>query len=164
MQIMKSLQRKDPAFEQIFPKIPPEIARTFTEEQLNALKKAFGFRDWNRHPVDIRVSIPIPGIRFYLVLLAGRERRSYPRLQVSRRMYPLWTPVNALFITGFFILLLTSGFITFSYVFSSLRSISLPATPFATSLPFIENQSLCEQSGKIWRYEKCWDTEQNPSF
>lgn len=155
----KSLQKNNPAFEQLLMKIPPEIAKTFTFEQIKAIKRAFD-HDYNRHPVDIRVSIPIPGLRFYLILLAGRQHRS----QVSRSMFPLWKPVNTLLLTGFFILLLTSGFIIFSYVFSSLSSISLPASPFATSLPFIENQSSCEQTGRIWRHNQCWDSEQNPSF
>ena len=160
----KNLQKNKPAFEQLLIKIPPEIAKTFTFEQIEAIKKAFGFPDWNRHPVDIRVSIPIPGLRFYLILLAGRQHRSNQRLQVSRSMFPLWKPVNILFIIGFLILLLTSGFMTFSYVFSSLSSILLPASPFATSLPFIENQSSCEQTGRIWRHNQCWDSEQNPLF
>jgi hypothetical protein len=160
---MKSIRKNNPAFEQLLATIPPEIAKTFTFEQRDALKRAVD-HNWNHHPVNIRVSIPVPGLRFYLVLLAGRERRSNQHLQVSRRMFPFWTPVNTLLILGFFILLLTSGFITFSYVFSFVSSISLPISPFATSLPFIENQSSCEQTGRIWRHDKCWDSEQNPSF
>ncbi|MDF5733574.1 MAG: hypothetical protein PUP92_37760 [Rhizonema sp. PD38] len=161
---MKSIQHSDPAFEQLFAKLPPKIAKTFTFEQLEAIKKAYDFNNWNRHPVNIRVSIPILGMRFYLILSAGKERRSNQRLQVSKSTFPLWTPVNTLLITGFFILLLTSGFVTFSYVFSSLTSISIPNSPYNTSLPFIKDQSICEKTGRTWRHDKCWDSEQNPLF
>jgi hypothetical protein len=159
---MKSLQHVDPVFEQLFAKIPQEITDTFTEEQLEAIKKAFGSRSWTRHPLDLRVSIPIPGLRFYLVLLAGPERRAKQRLQYERSVYSLWTPGNIVFLMGFLMILLTSGFTTFSFVFSSLTSVS--TSPHPTSIPWLQNESECKHTGRSWRNGKCWDYEHNPLF
>jgi hypothetical protein len=53
---MKNIsQDTDPAFEQLFAQINPEIVKTFNEEQLEAIKMGFGSRGWTRHPLDIRV-------------------------------------------------------------------------------------------------------------
>jgi len=159
---MKSLQHSDPVFWQHFAKISPEIADTFTEEQLEAIKQAFASRSWNRHPLDLRISVPIPGLRFYLVLLAGRERRSKKRLRSEKSTYVLWTPSNIIFLIGFLIVLSTSCFSTFSLIFSSLSSIS--NSPHPTSIPWLHNQFDCEHTGRTWRNEECWDYEHNPMF
>ncbi|MEH2084490.1 MAG: hypothetical protein V7K89_32335 [Nostoc sp.] len=68
---MNSLQYTDSTFKQLFAEIDPEIANTFTVEQLEAIKKGLASRARTRHSLDIRVSVPIPGLKFYLVLLAG---------------------------------------------------------------------------------------------
>ncbi|WP_017316392.1 hypothetical protein [Mastigocladopsis repens] len=159
---MKSLQHVDPVFEQLFAKIPREITDTFTEEQLEAIKNAFGSRHWTRHPLDLRFSVPIPGLRFYVVLLAGSERRSKQRLRYERGIHPLWTPGNIVFLIGLFIILLTSSFTTFSFVFSLLTSV--PTSPHPTSIPWLHNQSECKHTGRTWRDGKCWDYEHNPMF
>lgn len=159
---MKPLQHRDPVFEQLFDTIPTEICQSFTFEQIEAITRAFSSRSWKRHPLDIRVSLPILELRFYMVLLAGRERRSKERLRVSRMTYPLWSPTNILFIIGFFIVLLFSVFSTTTVVLSSLSSISI--SPHPTSLPFIENQDICERTGRTWSDGKCWDSEHNPLF
>ena len=159
---MKRLEHVDPVFDQLFAKIPPEITDTFTEEQLEAIKKAFSSRNWARHPLDLRVSVPIPGLRFYLVLLAGSERRSKQRLQYQRSVYPLWTPGNIVFLTGFLIILLTSSFTTFSFLFSLLTSV--PTSPYPTSIPWLDNKFECEHTGRTWRDGDCWDSEHNPMF
>ncbi|MBM4205111.1 MAG: hypothetical protein FJ194_13325 [Gammaproteobacteria bacterium] len=39
-------------------RMPAAVARTFTQEQLTALKSAVATRSWGRHPLDIRGSIP----------------------------------------------------------------------------------------------------------
>lgn len=159
---MKDLQYVDPVFKQLFAKIPCEITDTFTQEQIEAIKKTFGSRSWNRHPLDLRFSVPFLGLRFYLVLLAGSEQRSKQRLQSERSLHPLWTPENMIFLTGFFLILLTSSFTTLSFVFSLLTSV--PTSPYPTSIPWLHNKSECQHTSRTWRDGKCWDYEHNPMF
>ncbi|ARV60855.1 hypothetical protein BZZ01_21535 [Nostocales cyanobacterium HT-58-2] len=159
---MKSGQHVDPVFEQIFAKIPQEITDTFTEEQLQAIKKVFGSRCWICHSLDLKILVPIPGLRFYLVLLGSSERPSKQRLRLKRGIYSFWTPVNILFLMGFLFILFTSGFTTFSFLFSLLTSV--PTSPYPTSIPWQQNQSQCEHNGRTWRDGKCWDYEHNPMF
>lgn len=56
-----------------------------------------GDRVWVAHPVDIRLSLPLPFGRYYLTLVAGPERRSATRLADDRRTRPLATAGNLLF-------------------------------------------------------------------
>ncbi len=44
-------------------------------------------RAWNgNHKIDLRVSIPVPGGRWYVTVVAGPERRSYDRLRSEGQM------------------------------------------------------------------------------
>lgn len=53
-------------------------------------RKAPGDEPWgNDHPVNIRLSIPLPGGRYYVTLVAGKERRSGERLASERKKHPL---------------------------------------------------------------------------
>ena len=56
-------------------------------------------RRWsNTHPINIRLSIPVPGLgRWYLTVVGGRERRSADRLVEERRKHPLLTYGNVVF-------------------------------------------------------------------
>ena len=55
-------------------RIPPEVAATFSPEQLRAVQRVFGMRYAQEHTVDVRRSVPLPWGRYYLVFLAGRDR------------------------------------------------------------------------------------------
>ncbi len=158
----------DPVFAELFVRLSPEIADSFNEEQLEAIKKAFGSQSFSRHPLDVRVSVPIPGIKFYLVLLAGLERRSKQRLRSEKGIYPFWRLSNIIFLIGFFSVLLTSILILFPFVSSSLASslafISNTSSPNPTSIPWLEHQFDCEHTGRTWKDGKCWDYEHNPMF
>lgn len=159
---MKKSQNTDLTFEKLIAEIDPKVAKTFTVEQLEAIKRGFSSRAWTRHSLDIRVSVPIPGLRFYLVLLAGSERRSKVRLRSEKALYPFWTPVNILFIIGFLSILSVSSYTIFSFVLSSLTPISSSFYP--TSIPWIYDQSECQHTGRIWHDGKCWDSEHSPNF
>ncbi|MEH2195924.1 MAG: hypothetical protein V7K98_25230 [Nostoc sp.] len=158
---MKPLQHTALTFEKLFAEIDPKVANTFTVEQLEAIKRGFSSPVWTPHSLDIRVSVPIPGLRFYLVLLAGSERRSQVRLRSEKGLYPFWTPVNILFIIGFLSILSVSGYTIFSFILSSLTPLS---TNYPTSIPWIYDNSECEHTGRIWHDQKCWDSEHNPNF
>lgn len=84
--------------QKLLSKMPPDIAESFSEEQLIAMNKAIGGRSWARHKVDVRGTINIWRTSFYFVVLAGKNRRELSRLeqQVGRATMAL---MFALFIT-----------------------------------------------------------------
>lgn len=51
------------------------MAASFTKEQRRAIRTMFGDRGATRHAIDIRCTFPLGWRRFYLVFLAGRDRR-----------------------------------------------------------------------------------------
>ena len=106
--------------------------------------------------------MPIPGLRFYLVLLAGLERRSKQRLRSEKGLHPFWTLGNIFFFIGFLIILSACSYTIFFSVFSSLTPIPTPSNP--TSIPWINDKSECEYTNRVWREGKCWDYEHSPNF
>ncbi len=53
-------------------------------------RKAPGGEPWgNDHPVNIRLSIPLLFGRYYVTIVAGKERRSGERLAGERKKHPL---------------------------------------------------------------------------
>lgn len=66
--------------------------------------------------------------------------------------------------TGFLSMLFTSGCYTGSLLLSSVDVNSIFNSSNPTSIPWIDNQSRCEQSGRIWRNDKCWDYQHNAMF
>ena len=79
-------------------RIPQDIRETFTDRQIAAVNQAFKRK---RHGIDIRVSLPLPGGRRYLVLLMGRERRSPGRRRFERLRQPLLTAMNVVTMATF---------------------------------------------------------------
>lgn len=49
------------------------------------------------HPVDLRMTLPLPGHPVFVSVLAGRERRSPERRWRERRLHPLHTLGNIVF-------------------------------------------------------------------
>lgn len=161
--MIQNSSKVNPAFDKILARIPPEIAATLTNEQLEAIEEALSKNNTlNHHPVDIRVSLPVPGRRTYIVLLAGSERRHYKRLRVEKLNHQVWTPVN-ITILVFFALLVT-GFT--SILYNVLDISNLPRVPFIhpVTVPWLSNKNQCEDSGKTWRDGECLDFEHDPSF
>ncbi len=52
-------QTKDWFEEGLFKRLPEDIRDSFSQEQLSALKVAFGARKWGKHPVDIRGTLKV---------------------------------------------------------------------------------------------------------
>ena len=71
---------RDPFIDHYFKRIDPHTAASFTAEQCEAIKAMFGARGVAKHTVEVRRSLPIRRRRYYLVLLLGRERRTFGRL------------------------------------------------------------------------------------
>ncbi|MCZ6494633.1 MAG: hypothetical protein O6924_00470 [Alphaproteobacteria bacterium] len=82
-------------------RIPQDIRETFTDRQIAAVNQAF---KRTRHGIDIRVSLPLPGGRRYLVLLMGKERRSRERRRFERLRQPLLTAMNVVTMATFGVL------------------------------------------------------------
>lgn len=74
---------RDPFLEQFYTRIPASVAGTFTDEQLDAIKRAYGARTRGAHGFEIRKSFPFLWMRLYVVLLLGREKRTYDRLSTE---------------------------------------------------------------------------------
>jgi hypothetical protein len=69
----------DPFLQQMFARMSPGAKFTFTPAQIDEIRKAFSARSFTSHAFDFRHSISLFGKSYYLVLLAGRERRSVAR-------------------------------------------------------------------------------------
>lgn len=75
------IKRHDPFIAGLKERLPEELRETFTEEQLEALKLAFGTRSWGKHSVDLRGTVKFWHRRYYFVFLAGRNYRQLSRLE-----------------------------------------------------------------------------------
>lgn len=64
---------------------------------------------WRRHPVDIRLSLPMLGKRMFLTLVGGIEKRGPERLKEDRVRYPLKTRSNIMFFVGLAVVLYLIG-------------------------------------------------------
>lgn len=82
----------------LFDRLPSHIFTGLTAEQKSAIAEAASEKPWQRHPVDVRCTVRSPFGRFYITLVAGRERRSAARLRVERGVNPLRTARNLTFI------------------------------------------------------------------
>lgn len=60
-------------------RLPMNVLFTFTAEQLQALRAAFGTRFERRHSLDMRGRLYLPWRRYYFVLQIGRDKRTDPR-------------------------------------------------------------------------------------
>ena len=67
------------ALNRLLQMMPPAVAASFTPIQREALQQALVANAWRRHPLDIRLTLPLLVKRLYVVLLVGEERRSRKR-------------------------------------------------------------------------------------
>lgn len=75
------IKRHDPFIAGLKERLPEELRESFTEEQLEALKLAFGTRSWGKHSVDLRGTVKFWHRRYYFVFLSGRNYRQLSRLE-----------------------------------------------------------------------------------
>jgi len=86
--------------ERLLGAIDPAVRASLSPEQEAAIRAAVGTTRWSDHPVDLRLSLPMPGLHFYMALVGGRERRSRARLRHERRLHPLVSLGNVAIFTG----------------------------------------------------------------
>ncbi|HIM46390.1 MAG TPA: hypothetical protein EYM34_09030 [Alphaproteobacteria bacterium] len=77
--------------------VPSELRDSFSDAQREALGAALGTGTWRRQSVDIRLSFPFFSDRYFMTIVAGRERRPGLRRKAERVFHPLGTVGNALF-------------------------------------------------------------------
>lgn len=67
-----------PAVTRFLTRLDPDLAGSFSAEQLAAIDLHFGMRYRHHHLIDWRIRLPLPfsasGQRAYVVLLAGTDR------------------------------------------------------------------------------------------
>ncbi len=79
----QSLERQHDRLEQ-------ETREELSDNSSASVRKAPGGEPWgNDHPVNIRLSIPLLVGRYYVTIVAGKERRSGERLASERKKHPL---------------------------------------------------------------------------
>lgn len=84
----------------IFSRLPPWVMDTLTPEQKEAIHHAVTDGAWGRHPINIRLSIPLLSRRFYLTVVGGEDKRGADRRAIDRNRYPLRTLANIFFFIG----------------------------------------------------------------
>ncbi|MCU0566376.1 MAG: hypothetical protein MUF49_07245 [Oculatellaceae cyanobacterium Prado106] len=150
---MTSFQN-DSLFQRILYRIPPHVAQTFTSEQIATCKlKA------DRHAIDIRLTIPFLGKGFYVVALAGLERRSKKRLRTESPNYFLKAFVAVGLTSTVAVLVLVGLFSLTELIATQPAEISHP-----TAIPWINNEAECRHTNRTWRENKCWDGEWSHRF
>lgn len=89
--------------------------RAHDVEQSLEQRHKYAGREWSSdHSLNIRISIPLGVGRYYITLVAGKERRARARLALDRRQHPLDTPGNVLFL-AFVVTIATAGSATLFY-------------------------------------------------
>ncbi len=71
-------------------RLEKETGEGLSDNSSASTRKAPGGESWsNDHPVNIRLAIPLLFGRYYVTIMAGKERRSGERLASERKKYPL---------------------------------------------------------------------------
>ncbi len=147
----------------ILERLPAHLQTSFTEEQLSALRHSFTLIGRNRHRIDCRLSVPLPGRPFYFVLLAGPERRSKQRVAAAQRAFTIRAVVLLSMAVG-------SGLIVVLASLSGTGTNRLRGLwhtgnlSHPTVVPFKTNQSECEASGREWKNSECVDHSHGHTF
>jgi len=118
---------------EILDRLPPEILDTFTPEQRAALWGAAKPSTWRRHPIDIRLSVPLLGSRLFLAIVSGVERRSPDRRRRDSQTHPLLTGSNIFFLIVIFAVALAVGSVLTDILRWLTDAFSLTA-PMATGI------------------------------
>lgn len=82
--------------DRLLAKVEPALRDSFTDAQRQALKAALRTGTWRRHPIDVRLSVPLPSSRIFVTIVAGREKRERRRRKAERIFHPLGTVGNVL--------------------------------------------------------------------
>lgn len=111
----------DPAVDRLLKRMPPNIASSFSTEQLFGLREAIGVRGGRLHSLDVRSTLKLPFLpfSFYMVFLMGKNRRA---LSDQERYMAAISLVFFLMLMGFGAL---AVFFIFLYLAKSALGINL---------------------------------------
>ena len=84
----------------LFSRLPGWVLDTLTTEQKEAIHSAADEGQWQAHPVNIRLTLPVIRRRYFLTIVAGEEKRSLERRAHERHRYPMRTAAKILFFLG----------------------------------------------------------------
>lgn len=107
--------QNDPFVNGLKDRLPDDLKESFTQEQLSALKIAFGARKWGQHPIDLRGTLKLWRWRYYFVVLAGRNKRD-----LSRREQDLSRIATAFAVAAFLVFATLLGLIVLYLTKSAL--------------------------------------------
>ena len=99
--------------------MPGDLCDSFTDAQREALGEAMSTRTWQRQSVDIRRSLPFLSQRFFMSVMARRERRPHVQRRAERVFHPLRTIGNTLFV-GAITMVVCSVVMIIALVYSSI--------------------------------------------
>ncbi|MBD2207708.1 hypothetical protein H6G33_35870 [Calothrix sp. FACHB-1219] len=102
------------------------------------------------------------------MLLNFKAKKKRPRFSTGKKNGKF---KNIVLVMGFLLGLPISTFIIIYSLFHSSSSASLfsflysnKESPYATSIPWIDNAAECQDTQREWHDNKCWDKEHSPSF
>ncbi|MGB0747217.1 MAG: hypothetical protein ACPGO3_00590 [Magnetospiraceae bacterium] len=98
--------------EELLTQLPQEVTLGLSERQKTALARALREAP-RRHPVNIRLTLPFFGRRYFLALVAGSESRGPQRRARDRAENPVTTLPNMLFFLGIVTVFYVSALIFF---------------------------------------------------
>lgn len=162
------ITQKNALVRRIIEQLSPEERHLFSDSQIEALHRSALSLPTATHAVNLRWSVPFPGKGFYLVLFAGKERRSRHRLLADgdfqlmpRVILGLSTLLGCLIVFG---LAYSQRVITVSkqHAISSLEEPTDTVHP--TVVPFKYNQEECETSFREWKDGQCIDYDHGHTF
>ncbi|MCL1068313.1 hypothetical protein L2735_16175 [Shewanella olleyana] len=113
--------RNDPLIKKVIERAPSNIAASFTDEQLKAIKMSLGPNTWGGHFIDSRGTFKFPFIkwRFYYVFLLGKNKRAYTRREKNMSMLMMFATVG-----GFILISMLFGLLML-YLLKSALGIDL---------------------------------------
>lgn len=153
MTTMAKITGGNPSFEQILRKMSPAVVATLTPEQTTELQRVIRGMQSSKHAIDLRLLIPFPKRGFYLVILAGRERRSVERLRAENPRYLFSAAAGVLATFGLLIAVTVPSILWLTTLTAKEEQIR------PTAIPWLQDQKSCEATGRFWKDDNCWEKE-----
>ena len=100
-------------------------------------------------------------------MLLSNSKTSLKTRQKNKIGRNFWTHSNIVLLAGYLTILPICTLITFSSLlplFSASLLASIGNSYHSTSIPWINDASECEHTGRNWSDRKCWDNQHNPMF
>lgn len=159
---------KNSLVKRLLEQLPPEELYTFSDRQVAALYKSEQSLPRKSHAMHIRWSVPFPGKGFYLVIFAGRERRSRQRLLTDKefQVLPRILLVSVMLCGCITLLGLVYGqrMISAAKQRSAFELETSDNSVHPTVVPFKYDREQCENSHREWKEGQCVDYEHDHTF